>query len=127
MDLAHRLGVELEGSDVLLALVGPELVLPLEPLALSVELLEAQCIILLLLLLHKPIDGILGDVAGGVLRIIVVSGSQVLRVALVDLVREVQGAVGASGSTLEKEQVVDVLELGEIAVGRVLLIRVHID
>ena len=100
MDLTHRLGVELKGSDLLLALVSSELVLPLKPLSLSVELFEAQCIILLLLLLHKPIDGILGDVAGGVLRIVVVSGSQVLRVALVDLVREVQGAVGASGSAL---------------------------
>ena len=79
VDLAHRLGVELEGSDLLLALVGPELVLPLEPLPLSVELLEAQSVVLLLLLLHQPVDGILGDVAGGVLRIVVVCGSQVLR------------------------------------------------
>ena len=118
MDLAHRLGVELEGSDLLLALVSPELVLPLEPLALSVELLEAQSVVLLLLLLHQPVDGILGDVAGGVLGIVVVRGSQVPWVALVDLVREVQGAVGASGSALEKEEGLDVLDLGELAVGR---------
>ena len=125
MDLTHCLGVELEGSDLLLALVGPELVLPLEPLALSVELLEAQCVVLLLLLLHQPVDGILGDVAGGVLGIVVVRGSQVPWVALVDLVREVQGAVGASGSALQKEQVLEVLDLGELAVGRVVLLRVH--
>ena len=117
MDLAHRLGVELEGSDLLLALVSPELVLPLEPLALSVELLEAQSVVLLLLLLHQPVDGILGDVAGGVLGIVVVRGSQVPWVALVDLVREVQGAVGASGSALQKDQVLNVLDLGELAVG----------
>ena len=125
MDLAHRLGVELEGSDLLLALVGPELVLPLKPLPLSVELFETQSVVLLLLLLYKPIDRILGNAVGGVLRVVVVSGSQMPWIALVYLVREVQGAVGASGSALQKEQVLDVLDLGELAVGRVVLFSVH--
>ena len=127
MDLTHRLGVELEGSDLLLALVSSELVLPLKPLPLSVELLEAQSVVLLLLLLHEPVDRILSNVAGRIFGIVVVCSSQVPWVALVDLVREVQGAVGASGSALQKEQVVDVLDLGELAVGQVLLIRVHFD
>ena len=117
VDLTHRLGVELERSDLLLALVSPELVLPLEPLSLSVELFKAQSVVLLLLLFYQPIDGILGHIAGGVLRIVVVSCRQMPWVALIDLVREVEGAVGASGSTFEKEQVVEVLDLGELAVG----------
>ena len=100
VDLSHRLGVELEGSDLLLALVGSELVLPLEPLPLSVELLEAQSVVLLLLLLHKPIDGILGNIAGRVLGIVVVRSRLMLGIALVDLVREVEGAIGTPGSTL---------------------------
>ena len=72
MDRTKLVAVLLQGYNFLLLLLFTQLLLPLEPGLLGIELLEAQLVVLLLLLILEIFYDILRHIVLGVIRIIVI-------------------------------------------------------
>ena len=101
MDSTQLVAVLLQGLNLLLLLLFAQLLLLLEPRLLGSELLEAQLVVLLPLLLQEVFDDIFRHIVLGVIRIIVIRHLPIFGEALVDLGSKVEGAIAAPWPALQ--------------------------
>ena len=125
MDRTQLVAILLQGHNFLLLLLFTQLLLPLEPGLLGIELLEAQLVVLLLLLILEIFYDILRHIVLGVIRIIVIRHLPIFGEALVDLGSKVEGAIAAPWPALQVLEPVNVLDFGEVLI-RLGALRFHL-
>ena len=125
VDLAQLGTVLPEGCDLLLLLLLAQHLLLLQLRLLGSELLEADLLVLLLLIFKCLINGGLGDLKIRVFRMVVVGHMLMLGELPVNLHADVERAIWAPWPALKEAEIVDILDLGEILVRLRLLLRFH--